>query len=470
MRLSKGAPRLIVPAASAMLLAAPAWSQQAPPAQPSAQQIAADSAAMHRKELDLAGVKQTVTPRAGRDRNDPNFANFDETKANTGAPLPPVLTAQDGTAVTTAAQWWHKRRPEILAAFESEVYGRVPASAPAIHWRVTETAEESVGGHRMITRKLVGHADNAAAPGITVDIQMKVSTPADAKGRVPMMLMIGSLRPFRFPPGFKLAQPAVPSAEEQMAALGWGYATIDTASIQADNSAGLTAGVIGLANRGAPRKLHDWGVLRAWAWGCSRALDWMEKDSRIDAKRVGIFGHSRNGKAALVALAFDQRFAAGYISSSGAGGAALYRRNYGEGIGNLTSDEAHWFAPAFLTYGAVDHSPAELPVDAHELIALAAPRLVFIGGGMLMLDPPEAVPGDAWVDPKGMFMAASAASPVWTLLGSKGLETDQFPPLGTPLTHGHIAFRQHEFGHTPLPNWSSFIAFMQPYWSYAHAQ
>lgn len=211
-------------------------------------------------------------------------------------------------------------------------------------------------------------------------------------------------------------------------------------------------------------------MLRAWAWGCSRALDWMQTDGRIDARRVGIFGHSRNGKAALVALAFDQRFAAGYISSSGAGGAALYRRNYGEGIGNLTSDEAHWFTPAFLTYGSVDHSPAELPVDAHELIALVAPRLVFIGGGQLMLAPPDAVPGDAWVDPKGMFMAASAASPVWRLLGSKGLEPSRFPQLGTTLTQGHIGFRQHEFGHTPLPNWSSFITFMQPYWGDAHAQ
>ncbi len=477
MRLPRVAPTLILPAAGLLLAGAPALSQQgaAPPAaqpaaQTSQQQIAQASAAMHQKELELAGVTKTVTPRAGRDRNDPNFANFDEAKADTGAPLPPVLTAQDGKAITTAAQWWHVRRPQILAAFESEVYGRVPANAPRIAWRVTETLNETVGGHAMITRKLVGHAQDASNPGLAVDILMNVSTPAEAKGRVPVMLMIGSLRPFRFPPGFKLAQPDVPSAEAQMAAAGWGYATIDTASIQADNSAGLTAGVIGLANHGQMRKLHDWGVLRAWAWGCSRALDWMQTDSRIDAKRVGIFGHSRNGKAALVALAFDQRFAAGYISSSGAGGAALYRRNYGEGIGNLTSDEAHWFTPAFLKYGAVGHTPAELPVDAHELIALAAPRLVFIGGGMLMLDPPDLVPGDAWVDPKGMFMAASAASPVWTLLGSKGLETDQFPQLGTALLQGHIGFRQHEYGHTPLPNWSSFIDFAQHSWGQSHAE
>ncbi|MDE1918283.1 MAG: hypothetical protein KGJ57_20720 [Sphingomonadales bacterium] len=470
MRFQNFASAFAVLAAGAMLTT-PASSQQsaAPgPAELTREQIAAASAAMHQKEMELAGVEKTVTPRAGRDRNDPNFANFDEAKADTGAPLPPLLTASNGTKITTAANWWRLRRPQIVAAFESEVYGRVPANAPRIRWRVTETVKENVGGHRMITRKLVGHADNAAAPDIKVDILMNVTTPADAKGRVPLMLMIGSLRPFHLPAGFKLAQPKVPSAERQMAAAGWGYATIDTASIQADNSAGLTAGVIGLANHGQMRHLHDWGVLRAWAWGCSRALDWMQTDSRIDAHRVGIFGHSRNGKAALVALAFDQRFAAGYISSSGAGGAALLRRNYGEGIGNLTSDEAHWFTPAFLKYGAVGHSPAELPVDAHELIALVAPRKIFIGGGMLMLDPPDLVPGDAWVDPRGMFMAASAASPVWKLLGSKGLETTQFPKLGTALTQGSIGFRQHEYGHTPLPNWSTFIGFMQPYWGPAH--
>jgi hypothetical protein len=469
MRYRRLALALTLPVAGAMLTVSPALSQQTAQQSTTQQQIATASAAMHQKELELAGVKKTVTPHAGRDRNDPNFANFDEAKADTGAPLPAVLKANNGAKITTAAQWWHVRRPQIVAAFESEVYGRVPANAPKITWHVTETVNETVGGHAMITRKLVGHAGNAADPTINVDILMNVTTPANAKGRVPLMLMIGSVRPFRMPANFKLNQPAVPSAEEQMAAAGWGYATIDTASIQADNSAGLTSGVIGLSNHGQMRHLHDWGVLRAWAWGCSRALDWMATDSRIDAHRVGIFGHSRNGKAALVTLAFDQRFAAGYISSSGAGGAALYRRNYGEGIGNLTSDEAHWFTPAFLRYGAVDHSPAELPVDSHELIALAAPRPLFIGGGMLMLDPPEAVPGDAWVDPKGMFMAASAASPVWKLLGSKGLETDQFPKLGTALTQGRIGFRQHEYGHTPLPNWSTFIGFMQPYWKQPHA-
>lgn len=473
MRFQNVVPTLALSAVGGILAAVPAFSQpsvaQQPSSQPTPQQIAAASAAMHRKELDLAGVQKTVTPRAGRDRNDPNFANFDEAKADTGAPLPPLLIANNGKPITNAAAWWSLRRPEIIAAFESEIYGRVPANAPKIHWRVTDTIHETVGGHPMITRKLVGHADNAADPAIKVDILMNVTIPAHAKARVPLMLMIGSLRPFHMPANVKLTQPTVPSAEEQMAAAGWGYATIDTASIQADNSAGLTSGVIGLSNHGQMRHLHDWGVLRAWAWGCSRALDWMVTDSHIDAHRVGLFGHSRNGKAALVALAFDQRFAAGYISSSGAGGAALYRRNYGEGIGNLTSDEAHWFTPAFLRYGAVGHSPAELPVDAHELIALVAPRPLFIGGGRLMLDPPEAVPGDAWVDPKGMFMAASAASPVWTLLGSKGLETDRFPPLGTALTQGSIGFRQHDYGHTPLPNWSTFITFMQPYWRQAYA-
>ena len=165
--------------------------------------------------------------------------------------------------------------------------------------------------------------------------------------------------------------PSGPTWQQQVLARGWGYATIAPNSIQADNGAGLTAGIIGLVNKGQPRKLDDWGSLSAWGWGASRALDYFETDKAVDAKRVGIQGHSRYGKAALVTMALDERFAIGYISSSGAGGAKLHRRKFGEVVENVAGiSEYHWMAGNYLKYAGNWNA---LPVDSHELIALCAP-------------------------------------------------------------------------------------------------
>ncbi len=232
-------------------------------------------------------------------------------------------------------------------------------------------------------------------------------------------------------------------------------------TVQADNGAGLDKGIIGLVNHGQPRKLDDWGVLRAWAWADSRILDYLQTDADVDGAKVGVMGHSRGGKAALVTLVDDPRFAIGFISSSGAGGADLFRRNYGETMANLCgAEEFHWFAGNFLRYAAVGHSADEMPVDSHEFIALIAPRPVFIGGGALLTDPVY-VPGDAWQDAQGMFMAAVAASPAWKVLGYEGLGTTEFPPMGTLVDSGRIGFRQHQYGHTPAPNWPYFLEFAE---------
>jgi hypothetical protein len=171
---------------------------------------------------------------------------------------------------------------------------------------------------------------------------------------------------------------------------------------------------------------------------------------------VGIEGHSRYGKTALIAMAYDPRFAIGYISSSGEAGAKLWRRNFGEQIGNIAgTGEYHWMAGSFLKYdGPLTEN--DLPIDAHELIALCAPRPVFISAG-------SAANGDAWVDAKGMFLAAVAAGPVYKLLGKKNLGTSEFPPIETTLIDGDIAFRQHSGGHTPAPNWPTFLTFASRY-------
>jgi lysophospholipase L1-like esterase len=254
-----------------------------------------------------------------------------------------------------------------------------------------------------------------------------------------------------------------PPATEQLIAAGWGYASITPASIQADNGAGLTKGIIGLVNKGQPRKPDDWGSLRAWAWGASRGLDYLETDKTVDAKRVGIEGVSRYGKAALVTMAFDTRFAVVLIGSSGEGGAKLHRRNFGEAVENLTGQgEYHWMAGNFLKYGVSEatfgsKNAGDIPVDAHELLALCAPRLTFVSYGV-----PEK--GDAkWLDQQGSFMAAVAAGPVFRLLGAKDLGTsddytkEKMPPVLTGLMDGQLAWRQHDGGHTDGPNWKHFI-------------
>jgi hypothetical protein len=258
--------------------------------------------------------------------------------------------------------------------------------------------------------------------------------------------------------------PQTESSSKQLLDHGWGFVAIDYSSIQADNGAGLTSGIIGLVNKGQPRAMDDWGVLRAWAWGDSRVIDYLETDSDVNDKKIGMMGHSRGGKSALVAFVDDPRFAIGFISSSGAGGAELYRRNFGELPENVAGpNEFHWMAGNFLKYEAVGRTPNDMPMDSHEFVALVAPRPIFIGGGGLVMTPACAIPGDAWVDAHGMFMAAAAASPAWKFYGKEGLQTTTFPPVETLLADGTIAFRQHPYGHTPGPNWSYFITFADRY-------
>jgi hypothetical protein len=421
----------------------------------------------HQQMMDQLHI-ETIRPGAnGTDKNSPHFANYDESKANPYPNLPDALTLKNGQKVTSAQMWWDQRRPEIVEDFDREIYGRVPRDTPKVTWEVLSTLREMNGKVPVITKKLVGHVDNSSYPQIKVDIQLTLSTPADATGPVPVMMEFG----FNFPPaGFRLGggnRPTTrpggigfggggPTWQSQVLAKGWGYATISPNTIQADNGAGLTQGIIGLCNKGQPRKPDDWGALRAWAWGASRALDYFQTDKSVDAKQVGIEGHSRYGKATLVTMAYDDRFAIAYVSSSGEGGAKLHRRVFGELVENIAgTGEYHWMAGNFIKY-AGPLNAGDLPVDSHELIAMCAPRPVFIGCGA-----PAA--GDAWVDARGMFMAAAAASPVYELLGKKGLGTSEFPPIETPLIDGELAFRQHSGGHTPAPNWPTFITFASRY-------
>jgi hypothetical protein len=415
----------------------------------------------HKQMLTQLGITR-LRPGPSGNENAANHANYDETQANPFPKLPEALMLRDGKPVMTADDWWNKRRPEIVEDFEREVYGRVPKNVPKVTWSVTDTKEIKVGEITVVEKQFRGKVDNSSCPAIEVTISMTLGTPKDPPKPVPVLMQFS----FGFGGGgfggggFR---PPGPSRNEILIKDGWGYAMISPQSIQADNGQGLTRGIIGLTNLGQPRKPDDWGSLRAWAWGASRGLDALETDPSVDAKRVGIEGVSRYGKAALVAMAFEPRFAAVLVGSSGEGGAKLHRRNFGEAVENLTgSGEYHWMAGNFLKYGAAEASfgsrnAGDLPVDSHELIALCAPRPTFISYGI-----PEN--GDAkWLDQRGSFMAAIAAGPVFRLLGAKDLgrsddyNAEQLPPVKEGLLGGALAWRQHDGGHTDTPNLQHFL-------------
>jgi hypothetical protein len=349
-----------------------------------------------------------------------------------------------------------KRRLEIIVDFDREVYGRSPKVTPKVFWELLSTEKDSVKGIAVITKKIIGHVDNSSFPSIAVDIPLTLVVPADAQKPVPVIIEFGfdfskmkNFDPKKLPPEYD-------DWKKQILSKGFGFAILVPSNVQEDNGAGLTAGIIGLCNKGVPRKVDDWGALKAWAWGASRVLDYLETDKSVDATKIGIEGISRYGKAALVTMAYDQRFAIAFVGSSGEGGAKIHRRTFGEQVENVASSyEYHWMAGNFIKY-AGPLTPNDLPVDSHELIALCAPRPVFIGAGS------PTVEGN-WIDTKGSFIAAVNAGPVYKLLGKKDLGAVEFPQIETTLSDGDIAFRQHSGGHTNAPNWESFLKFAQRY-------
>lgn len=394
-----------------------------------------------------------------------NPANYDPAKANPFPDWPAVLTLKNGTKVATAAQWWQQRRPEVVEDFEREVIGRVPANVPKVTWEVTETVDTLVGGQPVIARRVIGHVDNSASPGISVELKMAVVVPIRTVGPVPVLMMFGwgNMPDEPLPKWPGMVDPLAPPSTDQLIAAGWGYVSIATTSIQADNGAGLTQGIIGLTNQGRRRTPEQWGALRAWSWGAARALDYLETLPAVDAKRVGIEGVSRYGKAALVTMAFEPRFALGLVGSSGEGGTKPHRRNFGEAVESLTGTYSyHWMAGNFIKYGAEEakfgrKGANDIPVDSHELVALCAPRPTFISYGI-----PEK--GDAkWLDQQGSYMATVAAGEVFRLLGERDIgDRDDYrvamlPPYNTGLLDGELAWRQHDGGHEDRSNMSYFI-------------
>jgi hypothetical protein len=372
-----------------------------------------------------------------------HVSNYDEAKVGTYT-LPDPLVLQNGQPVRDADTWFKQRRPEILKLYETEVYGRVPLQAPPIKFEVVGTDLTALS-NSAIRKDIIGRIGGKPdGPKFNVVLYL----PAKASGPVPVLLHLLFGNP---PPGSPAATNSVRPGEigplSDILARGYGYAMFRYTEIEGDNRTNNLTLVRKLALAGFAQPASDeWGTITAWAWGASQVLDYLETDRAVDAKRVAFIGHSRLGKTALWAGARDPRFALVFASCSGELGASLARRDFGETVDDVIANFPWWFAANFLTYSARWN---DLPVDSHLLIALNAPRPVFITGGTQ----------DQWADLRGMFLAEVAAGPVYRLLGKRDLGTTEMP-LDTPLITGDLGFLYHTGGHSiTATDWKTFLDF-----------
>jgi hypothetical protein len=393
--------------------------------------VVIDPARLTNLGSDAAGNPRRLAVRTG------HVSNYDE--ANVGAyKLPDPLVLTNGKPVGDARTWQKQRRAEILRLYETEIYGRIPANAPRVTWQVGETGGAAIGG-AAVTKRIVGSIGETPG-GPRIDLHL--NTPAKSGTPVPVVLLVN----------FK-AGATPPAVAADIIARGWGFAAVDYQQIQPDRINSFDQGVIGvtLAGRQPQPAADEWGAISAWAWGVSRVLDYLGTDKTVDARKIAVFGHSRLGKTALWASALDERIAAVYASCSGEMGASLARRDWGETVDDMTQTFPYWFARNFQKYAGRWN---DMPVDAHMLIALSAPRPVFVTGGT----------ADQWADPVGMFQAQVAAGPVYRLLGKKDLGTTALPPLDTPLTTGDLGWHYHTGGHAATPeDWKAFLQFLDKY-------
>jgi hypothetical protein len=391
-------------------------------------------------------------------------ANYDESNAGTFS-LPDPLVFNDGKPVKTAREWRKRRRAEILRLMETNVYGHSPKPPKHIRFKVFDYDKEALGG-KAIRKQVTIYFPT---PKAEAHEDLLIYIPAAAPKPVPMILEINFLgnQSVTSDPGVKNAtiwngKPPVWGQAperfrgidkefdlEKLLARGYGFATFCYQDIEPDFKEGYKQAGIrqqffqpGQTEPGP----DDWGAIGAWAYGLSRAMDYLEKDKDVDAHRVAIMGHSRLGKTVLWAGAQDTRFAMVLANCSGRGGASPWRRNYGETLSSMSRNFPYWFCPNLFKYvNQVD----KLPVDSDELIALIAPRPVYITGAQ----------EDQWADPHGMFMAAVAAGPVYKLLKAEGLGTDQMPGLNQPIMHT-LAFHIRAGKHAVMGyDWDQFLAF-----------
>lgn len=388
--------------------------------------------------------------------------NYEEAATGTWT-LPNPLVLANGKSVTDAKTWREKRRPEIVSLFEENQFGRSPGKPAGMSFDVFDKGTSALDGKALRRQVTVHFSPDKAGPKMDLLIYL----PAEARKPVPLLLNLSFTANSNVvdDPGIKPGEvwnrekQKVPATSGRnfgrlnvlpFLAQGIGVATVYYGDIDPDFAGGIPHGVRALYLKGGQTEpaANEWGSIAAWAWGLSRAMDYLETDKNVDAKRVAILGVSRLGKTVLWAGAHDTRFAAVIASCSGEGGAALSRRQYGETIKHLAVRYGYQFAGNYAKFGDNVHA---FPVDAHMLLALIAPRPVLLQTG----------DKDFWSDPKGEFLAAVAAEPVYRLLGKEGLNTQEMPPAGQSILHT-IGYYMHAGGHGTIPSdWEVFLKFLQ---------
>ncbi len=383
------------------------------------------------------------------DKSSGFFPGTDSFRLGSYTPID-LLKMKDGTRITSPDEWWSKRRPEIFKDIQEALYGVIPPDS--VLPSVTFTVSESRGGNgnaAYIQKEIRGVIDISRYPEIRniPVISATLRTPAGATGPVPVMIHFGG--------GFG---GSIDLYWNRMYPNGWGYCVFNLTQLQPDNGEGLTSYLIGLVNKGNWRQPADWGSLVAWSWGVSRIIDYFETDRQVDASKTGLTGHSRYGKATLVTMAYEPRLAIAFPSDAGSLGTKMNRRHWGQDLENSTwVSEYHWMAGNFFKWAGekvpgqyLPRKIEDCPVDAHSLLALCAPRPVFINGGNR----------SSWCDPYGMYLTSVYASPVYELLGTKGIVMpDEKPRIDVGYISGGLAYRYHDGGHTDAPEWPDFFEF-----------
>lgn len=374
-----------------------------------------------------------------------HVSNYDEAKAGSYT-LPDPLVLQNGQPVLNAETWFKQRRPELIRLYETEVYGRVPSSAPKLRFELIGTDLTALS-NSAIRKDIIGHIGN---PTNGPKMNLVLYLPTNATGPVPVLLhLLFGNPPAKSPDYTQSTRPGEIGPIADILARGFGYASFRYTQIEGDSRTNNMSIVrkLALPDGQIGPALDDWGTITAWAWSASKVLDYLETDRSVDAKRVALIGHSRLGKTALWAGARDPRFALVFASCSGELGASLARRDYGETVDDVIANFPWWFAVNFQKYSTRWN---ELPVDSHMLIALNAPHPVFITGGTQ----------DQWADPHGMFLAAVAAGSVYRLLGHWDLGTTELPPLDKPQVEGNLGFLYHTGPHSITgEDWKVFLEF-----------